>query len=69
MTRRPVIAVLEGGRPVRGLERVAGLADVRVTGADGLARALDGADEDTTSADLQLETLTALLVQALEQRG
>ncbi len=44
MTRRPVIAVLEGARPVRGLERVIELADVRVTGAHGLGRALDGAD-------------------------
>ncbi|RYI99398.1 MAG: DEAD/DEAH box helicase, partial [Actinomycetales bacterium] len=43
----------------RLIDRKAGLA----------ARALDGADEDTTSADLQLETLTALLVQALEARG
>ncbi|TKV28459.1 D-2-hydroxyacid dehydrogenase [Arthrobacter sp. NamB2] len=44
MTRRPVVAVLEGARPVRGLERVAELADIRVTKADGLAGALDGAD-------------------------
>ncbi|WP_104180215.1 D-2-hydroxyacid dehydrogenase [Arthrobacter sp. B0490] len=44
MTRRPVIAVLEGDRPVRGLERVARLADVRVTRAAGLDRALAGAD-------------------------
>ncbi|MDF1705086.1 MAG: DEAD/DEAH box helicase [Aeromicrobium sp.] len=43
----------------RLIDRKAGLA----------ARALDGDDEDTTSADLQLETLTALLTQALEARG
>ena len=44
MTRRPVIAVLEGTRPVRGLERIEELAEVRVTQADGLAAALDGAE-------------------------
>ncbi|MHA7190608.1 D-2-hydroxyacid dehydrogenase [Arthrobacter sp. MDT2-16] len=44
MTRRPVIAVLEGTRPVRGLERIGELAEVRVTQADGLAAALDGAE-------------------------
>ncbi|MHA7181713.1 D-2-hydroxyacid dehydrogenase [Arthrobacter sp. MDB2-24] len=44
MTRRPVVAVLEGERPVRGLERVAELADVRVAQAPTLHRALDGAD-------------------------
>ncbi|TYC98877.1 D-2-hydroxyacid dehydrogenase [Arthrobacter echini] len=44
MTRRPVIAVLEGAHPVRGLERVQELAEFRVVQSDGLARALDGAD-------------------------
>ncbi|MPY11260.1 D-2-hydroxyacid dehydrogenase [Arthrobacter bussei] len=44
MTRRPVVAVLEGARPVRGLERVAGLADVRIAQAPDLDRALDGAE-------------------------
>ena len=43
-TGRPVVAVLEGARPVRGLERVREFAEVRVTGAPGLAEALDGAD-------------------------
>ena len=44
MPDRPVIAVLEGVRPVRGLERVAELAELRITTADALADALDGAD-------------------------
>lgn len=44
MTRRPIVAVLEGARPVRGLERVAGLADVRIARAPDLDRALDGAE-------------------------
>ncbi|WP_422391436.1 D-2-hydroxyacid dehydrogenase [Arthrobacter sp. N1] len=44
MARRPVVAVLEGARPVRGLERVAGLADVRIAQAGDLDRALDGAE-------------------------
>lgn len=41
---RPVVTVLEGTRPVRGLERVRELAEVRVTGAAGLEDALRGAD-------------------------
>ncbi|MFT4187233.1 MAG: DEAD/DEAH box helicase [Aeromicrobium sp.] len=40
------------------IDRKAGLA----------ARALDGSDEEVSSADLQLETLVALLTQALEAR-
>lgn len=44
MTRRPVIAVLEGVRPVRGLERVAESAEIRIAQAADLASALDGAD-------------------------
>lgn len=44
MPDRPVIAVLEGARPVRGLDRVAELAEIRITAADGLTKALDGAD-------------------------
>jgi phosphoglycerate dehydrogenase-like enzyme len=42
--RRPVVAVLEGTRAVRGLERVAGLAEVRITRAPDLGQALAGAD-------------------------
>lgn len=41
---RPVVAVLEGARPVRGLERVAEIAEIRVAQAADLDRALDGAD-------------------------
>ncbi|MEC5200290.1 phosphoglycerate dehydrogenase-like enzyme [Arthrobacter sp. PL16] len=44
MPRRPVVAVLEGTRAVRGLERVAGLAEVRITRAPDLGQALAGAD-------------------------
>ncbi|PPB49724.1 hydroxyacid dehydrogenase [Arthrobacter pityocampae] len=44
MRDRPVVAVLEGARPVRGLERVADLAEVRIVQAPDLDRALDGAD-------------------------
>ncbi|WP_394249655.1 D-2-hydroxyacid dehydrogenase [Arthrobacter pityocampae] len=44
MRDRPVVAVLEGARPVRGLERVADLAEVRIAQAPELDRALDGAD-------------------------
>ncbi|WDF34113.1 D-2-hydroxyacid dehydrogenase [Arthrobacter agilis] len=44
MAERPVIAVLEGSRPVRGLGRVAELAEVRTAQAAELHRALDGAD-------------------------
>lgn len=44
MTGRPVVAVLEGATPVRGLERVAEVAEVRVAQAAGLPGALDGAD-------------------------
>ncbi|WP_052274159.1 D-2-hydroxyacid dehydrogenase [Arthrobacter sp. L77] len=39
-----MVAVLEGARPVRGLERVAELAEVRVAQAADLDRALDGAE-------------------------
>lgn len=44
MASRPVVAVLEGSRPVRGLERVAAVAELRVVQAADLGRALDGAD-------------------------
>ncbi len=40
----PVVAVLEGKRPVRGLERVAELAEVRIADASSLGSALEGAD-------------------------
>jgi phosphoglycerate dehydrogenase-like enzyme len=44
VARRPVVAVLQGERPVRGLERVAEVAEVRVVSAAGLGDALAGAD-------------------------
>lgn len=41
---KPVVTVLEGARPVRGLEPIEARAEVRVTDAAGLASALAGAD-------------------------
>lgn len=42
--RRPVVTVLVGNLPVEGLDRVAALAEIRETDADGLASALPGSD-------------------------
>ncbi|THJ67974.1 D-2-hydroxyacid dehydrogenase [Arthrobacter echini] len=44
MRPRPVVVVLEGTHPVRRLERVRELAEVRVVQQEGLVQALDGAD-------------------------